>query len=309
VTTVQAIVPAYNEASRIATVLRVLKSALAQRVIDDVVVVDDGSRDDTVQVAEREGVRVIRLTPNRGKGGAMRFAVEQSVADIVLFIDADLKTLTVDHVRSLVEPVRSGEWDMVAGLRDYGEPRNTLQLSLPIITGERAVRRQFLLRVPDSLWSGYKIETAINDVVYRTGGRAGTVLLHGLTFDDQVAKKGVNAGAVQLAKMYAQVLNGTAEVRQSMESQAQLSTAPPSVTAECTTLGCVTDTVAGSLIKAAVPVIEERGLVRVAGQAIGEQLAERWRMPVMLASIGMLFIGVGAAAWGVSKVIEARRTR
>ena len=89
------VIPAYNEEKRLpATLDRVLcwldKQALA---FSELVVVDDGSRDGTVRVAEsRSQVRVLRNPGNRGKGYAVRHGMLDAGGDWVLYSDADLST-------------------------------------------------------------------------------------------------------------------------------------------------------------------------------------------------------------------------
>jgi glycosyltransferase involved in cell wall biosynthesis len=94
VTALSVIVPAYNEAGTLRTVLeRVLRLPIADL---DVVVVDDGSDDGTGEIAERvaEGdprVRVLHHPKNRGKGAAVRSALAQVRGDVVVVQDADLE--------------------------------------------------------------------------------------------------------------------------------------------------------------------------------------------------------------------------
>ena len=86
------VIAAHNEAATIADVV-----ARARRAIDstpghrccEVIVVDDGSNDGTGTAAEAAGARVLSLTPNRGKGFALREGIRASVGDWLLFIDAD----------------------------------------------------------------------------------------------------------------------------------------------------------------------------------------------------------------------------
>ncbi|MHB1610978.1 MAG: glycosyltransferase family 2 protein, partial [Sulfobacillus sp.] len=103
---VAAIIPAFNEELNIGTVLRVLK---AVPEIDDIIVVNDGSTDQTSRVARELGVRVLDLEENSGKGSALKAGAEQVQADIVLFLDADLLGLTVEHVQELLRPVLNGD--------------------------------------------------------------------------------------------------------------------------------------------------------------------------------------------------------
>ena len=93
---ISVVIPAYNEAGRIEPGLRRAVDYLRGRGLSyEVLVVDDGSRDRTVEVASSfadEGVRVIRHEKNRGKGAAIRTGVLASRGDEVLLTDADFST-------------------------------------------------------------------------------------------------------------------------------------------------------------------------------------------------------------------------
>jgi glycosyltransferase involved in cell wall biosynthesis len=105
---ISAIVPAYNEAERIGAVLEPL---LAAPSVDEIVVVDDGSTDGTAEVAQRYGVKVVRLGENRGKGAAMAAGVREANGDTLLFLDADLTGLTPKHLEDLVNAYKAGDAD------------------------------------------------------------------------------------------------------------------------------------------------------------------------------------------------------
>lgn len=98
------IVPAYNEAGRIGPSLRHALDYLRRRGLAyELLVVDDGSRDATVEVAETfaaEGVKVLRHERNRGKGGAVKTGVLASRGDRVLLSDADFST-PIEEVEKL----------------------------------------------------------------------------------------------------------------------------------------------------------------------------------------------------------------
>jgi glycosyltransferase involved in cell wall biosynthesis len=106
---VVALVPAYNEEERIvSTVKAILEIPEVMRVV----VIDDGSRDDTAQLATDAGARVIRAARNVGKGPALEHAAKQHEdADIILLLDADLAD-TAGQAKLLLEPVMQGEADM-----------------------------------------------------------------------------------------------------------------------------------------------------------------------------------------------------
>src|SRR5438874_13285191 len=94
------VVPAFNEAARLGRGLRKILDYLNENERNaELIVVDDGSDDDTASVAEASiaeaggtSARVIRYEENRGKGHAVRIGLLAARAEIVLFSDADLST-------------------------------------------------------------------------------------------------------------------------------------------------------------------------------------------------------------------------
>lgn len=115
------LMPVYNEEERVANAL---KQALA---VDypceiEVVVVDDGSRDGTGEVLARvtdPQVRVVTHARNRGKGAAIRTAVDNAAGDYMVILDADLEYDPEDIPR-LLEPVLDGHAEVVYGNRTFG---------------------------------------------------------------------------------------------------------------------------------------------------------------------------------------------
>jgi glycosyltransferase involved in cell wall biosynthesis len=109
------LVPAYNEAATIGEVLeRIARLDLEPQVI----VVDDGSTDETAAIAERAGVLVIRQA-NRGKGAAIRVAIPHIESEIVVIQDADME-YDPTEVPSLIDPIVRGAADVVFGSRLSG---------------------------------------------------------------------------------------------------------------------------------------------------------------------------------------------
>jgi glycosyltransferase involved in cell wall biosynthesis len=159
-----AIIPAWNEAR---TVGAVVYAALDAPLVDEVVVVDNASSDGTSAVATRHGARVVR-EPEPGKGEALRAGVAATDADIVVFLDADLVGLRPDHIDWLVATVRDGDADMACGLFDRGPLANRIFLEgLPVLTGQRALRRELFERLNLDDVRGYRVEAALNSVVAR----------------------------------------------------------------------------------------------------------------------------------------------
>jgi glycosyltransferase involved in cell wall biosynthesis len=208
---IEAIVPAFNEERTIAAVVSTLRAAPS---VTRVLVVDDGSKDGTSRVAESAGAEVLTMNPNGGKGRAMVAGVRATTAPNVAFFDADLRGLQAHHVERLVRVAEQG-YGMVCGLRDYGSIGNAFQLTGPIITGERVCSRELLLSVPESCWSGYAIETAMNDAASRRGDHVACVLLDGLGIVNKVSKTGWLKGTWDHAKMFMQIYKARQALKES----------------------------------------------------------------------------------------------
>ncbi|PYS23341.1 MAG: glycosyl transferase [Acidobacteria bacterium] len=122
--TLSIVVPAFNEAARIGPSLRKIIDYIGQQhEMIELIVVDDGSTDNTLEVAEETAsdsgartTRVVRYEPNRGKGYAVRRGLLEAQANIALFSDADLST-PITETPKLVEAIRNGECDLAFGSR------------------------------------------------------------------------------------------------------------------------------------------------------------------------------------------------
>jgi hypothetical protein len=135
------LIPAYNEADNIAHVLDQMPAEVCG-VRTEVLVVDDGSRDGTGDVAAEHGALVARHVTNRGGGAALRTGYRlmvESGAEIVVTLDADGQHLPSEMPR-LVEPVLSGEVDVAHGSRVLGHAdRNHFARELGIVFFNRLV--------------------------------------------------------------------------------------------------------------------------------------------------------------------------
>ncbi|MHB9036769.1 MAG: glycosyltransferase family 2 protein [Armatimonadota bacterium] len=198
---VAAIVPAYNERNRIAVVLDAIKQAQS---VDEILVVSDGSTDGTYEfVSADPDVRVLRLDTNRGKGGAMRAGALGTDADVVLFLDADLVGMNGDKVDAIVRPVAQGDADMAIGIFRGGRGATDLaQFLTPYISGQRAMRREVFLGIPqlDGVRSG--VETAITKYFRSHKLKVSRVGLTGCTHHMKEEKLGVLRGFSARIKMY-----------------------------------------------------------------------------------------------------------
>ena len=110
-----ALIPARNEAERLASTIQALRS---RPEIAGIIVIDDASTDETYNVAAHEGVlKIIRLEKRAGKGGALTAGVKAAPndANAYLFLDADLGDSATECVK-LIAPLENDTADMTIGL-------------------------------------------------------------------------------------------------------------------------------------------------------------------------------------------------
>jgi polyisoprenyl-phosphate glycosyltransferase len=196
---VDCVIPARDEGLTVADVVDV---ARACRYVRQVIVVDDGSSDDTGERAAAAGARVIRREGDGGsKAHAMEAGVEASDADAVLFVDADVLGLTVDHLDEICRPVVERRAAMSLGTFDYGF-WNPLVLRFPPTTGERIVPRWVFDAIPPSKRDGYTIEIMIDEVI--TEARLPTVarVMRGVTHRTKRDKFGPLEGWKRTWRMF-----------------------------------------------------------------------------------------------------------
>jgi glucosyl-3-phosphoglycerate synthase len=104
--TVSVIIPAYNEEKTVGSVVNAVKSL---SYVDEIIVVNDGSIDDTERVAGKAGATVISHIKNQGKGAAIKTGFKNSKGDIIVFLDADLQRLTPRQIDKMIQPIMNGE--------------------------------------------------------------------------------------------------------------------------------------------------------------------------------------------------------
>ena len=106
---VSIVIPAYNEE---ATVAKVVSVARKLSYVTEVIVVDDGSTDRTVEEAENAGATVISHIMNEGKGSAIKTGFKNSHGDIVAFIDADVSNFTSEKIDKIIRPILEDKTDI-----------------------------------------------------------------------------------------------------------------------------------------------------------------------------------------------------
>lgn len=136
---VSVVIAAHNEAATVGEVVARCREALGERFLE-AIVVDDGSTDDTLAAAEAAGARAYRLSPNRGKGAALRTGIGAAHGDWLVFIDADGQDDPSEIPLLLAQA--SGDTVMVNGSRFLGRLEDGA-ISRPNYVGNRALTGVF----------------------------------------------------------------------------------------------------------------------------------------------------------------------
>lgn len=231
-TSVSVVLPARDEATTVGAIVEALRRELQRDVplIDEIVVVDSGSQDDTIAVSRAAGAHVVRqsdvlphLGDRPGKGEALWKSLQATTGDVVAFIDSDLREFDPQFAVGLLGPLltdpgtqfvkafydralQSGQTVLPAGGGRVTElvARPLLNLHWPALAGvvqplagEYAGRRSLLERLP--FVSGYGVDIALLiDVVEEIG-------LHGMVQVDLGSRQHRNSSDAALGRMGAQV--------------------------------------------------------------------------------------------------------
>lgn len=201
---VAVVVPAKDEETRIGAVLQAVREA---KLPTEVIVVSDGSTDQTAEVARGfAGVRVVELFPNEGKAAALLAGVKSTAASIIVFVDADLEGLRGSHVDQLILPVLSGECEMSVGIFRGGQRWSDAAHKVsPGLSGQRAIKRELFLAVPNLRELGMAIEVELNKTAKRRNARVLRVVLRGVSNSHKEQKLGWVKGIAARTKMFKEI--------------------------------------------------------------------------------------------------------
>ncbi len=157
---VSAIVPVFNEEK---TVLKVIDTLLKNNLINEVICVNDGSTDTSMEVLNqfKEKIEIIDLQKNYGKGFALSVGIKQAKGEIVAFIDADLTNLSDDHIRDLLTPILNS---CARGVVGYpSSVKGNLLNPLSNFAGERAYYKDDLIsHVEEMAETRFGVEVFLN---------------------------------------------------------------------------------------------------------------------------------------------------
>lgn len=192
---VSCIIATYNEEKRIGFVLgKVYKHPL----INEIIVVDDGSTDNTKDVLRTfPDLKIVSYGENRGKSFAVKRGLEESSGDIILLVDADLVGLAADDITRLLDPVLKGEADISISLRKNA-PIFWKLIGLDYISGERVFHKSFLVDQSDNLIKlpGFGLEVFMNQLLIKKRYRIKIVPWPNVSSPEKFKKRGLKLGII-----------------------------------------------------------------------------------------------------------------
>ncbi len=202
---VSCIIPAYNEEKSIA---HTLEAAIgAGDSLAEIVVVDDGSGDRTRDIVRGfPGVRLVVQERRSGKSGAVARGIAEAAGDTLLFLDADLLGLTAGDLLALIEPVRSGEADVVISLR-ANSPAWMKRIHLDFMSGERIFPKGMVEPHLGQIAAlrGFALEVFLNRLIISKGIRIKTVMMKTVRNDMKWHKHGIVKGLWDEFKLWMEI--------------------------------------------------------------------------------------------------------
>ena len=200
---ISALIPAYNEERTIGKIVSIL---VARDDIDKVLVVDDGSTDNTKEIAEEAGADVMKYSHNHGKGAAIQAGIDSLVTDAILLLDGDLVGLNDEHISKLLNPVTKKDADMSVGIFKKGRILSDLaQKITPNLSGQRVIKSEILEDLAEIEDVGYGVEMILNRHV-KNKGKVEFVELSDLTHIMKEEKRGLLKGVAARTEMYWDIL-------------------------------------------------------------------------------------------------------
>lgn len=202
---VSCVVPVYNEADRVLKVLAALKN---HPLIDEVIVVNDGSTDDSGEVLRKaDGINLISYKKNRGKSYAIMLGIKRAKHDLILTVDSDLQGLEAEDISALIEPVLRGESNVAMTLR-----KNSLGIfrlfGLDFVSGERIFYKNLIKNIDDlAKLSSFGLEVFLNQLIIENKMPIKVVKWEDVVTPRKARKFGFWEGTKGDLKMVKQIVN------------------------------------------------------------------------------------------------------
>lgn len=180
---ISVIIPAFNEEKTIKDTIDAVQST---QLVDEIIVVDDGSKDHTVDIAKQCGAKTIRCHFNMGKGKALERGIKECEGDIIVFLDADVGH-TGSEITKIIQPIKQGQCDvaiakfgrsgkkggfgLVKFVSRYGVKLLSGRYIESVLSGQRAFKAEVLKNI--SMGSGYGAEASMTIDIIRRGYKIG----------------------------------------------------------------------------------------------------------------------------------------
>ncbi len=181
------VLPAFNESAGLSKLLPKLKTAYPKA---EILVINDGSTDDTATVCNENGAKVISYPYSQGNGAAIKAGCRNATGDIVIFMDADGQH-SPDDISGLLDKMKEG-YDMVVGARQVSTHSSTLKRYanaffnrfaslmtghniMDLTSGFRAVRREVFSKFLYLMPNGFSYPTTSTMAFFRSGHPVGYI--------------------------------------------------------------------------------------------------------------------------------------
>lgn len=187
---ISAIICAYNEELTIKDVVLSISESL---IVNEIIVVNDGSTDNTKKIIEelKEEIEItdFHFKENKGKGYAMAVGAENATNEIIAFIDADQTKIITGYIDQMIGPLLKNECDMVLGYSTVNILSQDVN-PLKILTGERALYTEDITPILDKMKeSRFGVETLLYFYFVSIGKTIKFIRLIGLKHKNKYKKE------------------------------------------------------------------------------------------------------------------------
>lgn len=200
---ISCIIPAYNEAKRIKNVLDVV---LNHPLIDEIVVINDGSTDDTEKILKNiTGIKLISYKKNKGKSYAIMKGFKETRNNLIILLDSDLLGLTTNDISNLIKPILENKADISISLR-INSPKFWRLIGIDYISGERVFNKKLIddfskiKKLP-----GFGLEVFFNKYIIKNNLRIKIVKWNNVKSPYKISKDGFFKGIKGDIKMMYQI--------------------------------------------------------------------------------------------------------
>ncbi len=203
---ISCIIPVYNEAERVEAVIEAVRGC---KFIDEIIVINDGSTDDSESALKRaKSIKFISYKKNRGKTHALKIGLEHAKNDWIMTIDSDLIGLKTQDINALIFPVKNNLAKVSMSLRKNSLLTYKL-FGLDFVSGERLFEKRLIknLNTLNSL-SGFGFEIFLNKIIVQEKLPIWSVKWGSIITPRKRVKSGFIKGTINDFKMMMEIISG-----------------------------------------------------------------------------------------------------